>query len=163
MFDAKQVTSSLAKSLNHIAALSLLALVVLTCLDVFLRAINKPIIGTYEIVRFLETAVIAFAMADLTIRRGHIAVELVTDRLPNKIQKIIFLIVQLSSCILFAVLCFECLTYGNDLRAAGEVSLTLEIPFYPILYGISFSSFAVCLILIHDFYQCILGRSRAWQ
>lgn len=160
----RQVTfEHIAKYLNHVAALSLLVLVILTCLDVFLRIISNPIIGTYEIVRFLETAVIAFAMADVTIKRGHIAVELLTERFSYKIQRIVFLFVQFASFILFALLSWECFTYGNDLQKAGEVSLTLEIPFYPILYGISFSSFVVCIILIYDFYKCLSGKIGPWQ
>jgi hypothetical protein len=40
--------------------------------------------------------------------------------------------------------------YACDLRASGEVSLTLELPFYPFVYGIGFASASVCLVLLVD-------------
>jgi hypothetical protein len=39
--------------------------------------------------------------------------------------------------------------YGHDFRIYGEVSMTLRYPFYPILYGMSVASMAVCLVLLH--------------
>jgi hypothetical protein len=38
--------------------------------------------------------------------------------------------------------------YANHLREIGEVSLTLQLPFYPFVYGIGFSAAAVCLVLL---------------
>jgi len=48
--------------------------------------------------------------------------------------------------------------YGMDMQQAGEVSLTLQLPFYPIVYGVGVCCFAQCLVLIGDFVK-ILGGS----
>jgi hypothetical protein len=42
------------------------------------------------------------------------------------------------------------MVYANDLRLSNEVSLTLELPFYPFVYGIGLSAAIVCLILLCD-------------
>jgi hypothetical protein len=52
--------------------------------------------------------------------------------------------------ILFALIAWRSVLYANTLRATGEVSLTLQLPFYPFIYGIGFSALAVCLVLISD-------------
>ena len=43
----------------------------------------------------------------------------------------------------------------NDLKASGEVSQTLELPFYPFVYGISFAAAAVCLVLLVDLFKSL--------
>jgi hypothetical protein len=46
--------------------------------------------------------------------------------------------------------------YGNDLYTSGEVSLTLQLPFYPFVYGIGFSAAAVCLVLLTDLFKNLM-------
>ena len=46
---------------------------------------------------------------------------------------------------------------GIDLYRTGEVSLTLQLPFYPVAYGLAISCFVQCLVLICDIFK-ILGE-----
>lgn len=148
--------------LNFIAGWCLLGMTFLTCADVVLRIFRMPILGTFEIVGFLGAAVAAFAMAHTTVRRGHVAVEVLVMRFPPGLQKVVYLITHLMSIFLFLLLAYESIRFGNDLRVTNEVSLTLQIPFFPILYGIAFSSFVVCLVLAVDFLMVASGKADAW-
>jgi len=149
--------------LNIIAGISLVAMTALTCADVTFRLFRHPILGTYEIVGFLGASVAAFAMAYTTMKRGHVAVEVLVIQLPKRVRFTIYLVTKLLSLAVFALLCFECIRYGNDLKVSGEVSLTLELPFFPVLFGIAFSSFAVCLVLWMDFWMVITGKKKPWH
>jgi TRAP-type C4-dicarboxylate transport system permease small subunit len=155
-------TRSLADALNLIAGWCLVVMTALTCADVILRIFRHPILGTYEIVGFLGAAVAAFAMAHTTLQRGHVAVELVVMRLPAKTQSVIYAITNLASIFFFALIAYESVRFGNDLRTTGEVSLTLQIPFFPVLYGIAFSSIVVCLVLLVDLLRVTTGKAEAW-
>jgi TRAP-type C4-dicarboxylate transport system permease small subunit len=53
----------------------------------------------------------------------------------------------------FSLIAWQCVIYANELRRSGEVSLTLELPFYPFVYGISFSAVVVCFILLSDLFK----------
>ena len=64
---------------------------------------------------------------------------------------------------LFAFLTFECIRYGYELKTAGEMSLTLEWPFYPLLYGMSFSFLIVCGVLLVDIYEVVIGKKAPWS
>ena len=143
----------LADFLNYIAGWCLVAMTFLTCADVILRIFRYPILGTYEMVGFLGAATASFAMAHTTIKRGHVAVEVVTTQLSPKAQAVIYLITDVLSILVFALLAYECMRFGNDLRISNEVSLTLQIPFFPVLYGVSVSAMTVCLVLIVDFFS----------
>ena len=135
----------------------------LTCADIILRLFRRPILGTYEIVGFLGAIVAGFALAQTTIERGHVAVQVVVTRFSPQIQKIIYLITHVLSIFLFALLAWECVQYGNDFRASGEVSLTLRMPFYPVVYGVAFSAVVVCLVLFVDILQVVTKRAEVWH
>ncbi len=104
----------------------------------------------------------SFAMAHTTIMRGHVAVEVLTEQLSDKTQRIIFVVTSALSILLFILLAYECFRFGNDLRIENEVSLTLQIPFFPVLYGISFSSIVVCFVIFVDFWKVLLGKEKPW-
>ena len=46
---------------------------------------------------------------------------------------------------------------GSDLQKAGEVSSTLQLPYYAIAYGIGFACITVCLVLIAEIVALIAG------
>ena len=151
-----------SRVLNWVAGFSLVGMMFLTCTDIVMRLFRRPIPGTYEIVGFLGAMVAGFALAQTTIERGHVAVQVVVTRFSPRWQKIIYLITHLLSILLFALLAWECMRYGNDFRVSGEVSLTIRIPFYPVVFGIAFSAAVVCLVLIVDILQVMTRKAGVW-
>jgi hypothetical protein len=47
---------------------------------------------------------------------------------------------------------------GVALSKAEEVSSTLEIPFYPLIYGLGICCFVECLVLFCDIMKAFGGR-----
>jgi TRAP-type C4-dicarboxylate transport system permease small subunit len=152
----------LSRTLDTIAGWSLVAMMMLTVADVILRLFRRPILGTYEIVGLLGAMVIAFAMPHTTLQRGHVSVEVLVSNLSPSAQSIITLITRILSLVLFGLVAWECVQYGNDLKASGEVSMTLRLPFYPILYGIAVASVGVCLVVMNGILKSMArgGRQR---
>ena len=137
----------LSRFLDRVAGWSLVGMMLLTIADVVLRLFRRPILGTYEIVGLLGAIVIAFAMPHTTHQRGHVAVEIVVSRLSPSAQAVIGLITRILGIFLFGLIAWECAHYGNDLKTAGEVSMTLRLPFYPVLYAIALAAAVVCLVI----------------
>ncbi|MBN1255013.1 MAG: TRAP transporter small permease [Deltaproteobacteria bacterium] len=162
MTDFRRVIRWLALMFNWVAVWSLVAMTALTCVDVVGRLFRHPVVGTYEIVGFLGAAVASFAMAQTTIERFHVAVEVVVTKLSPQAQKVIYLTTHMLSIFLFFVLAWESMRYGNALRTSGEVSMTLELPFFTVVYGIGFSAALVCLVLIADTLMVMQDRAKAW-
>ncbi len=158
MASLPNIVRRLADSLNMVAGIALLGMTAVIISDVVLRMFRRPILGSYEVVEFLGAAVAAFAMAHTTLHRTHVAVELVVSRLTQGVQKAVFIITHSLSVFLFSILAYECIRYGNDFRIYGEVSMTLRYPFYPILYGMSLASIAVCLVLLVDLWFVLSRR-----
>ena len=108
----------------------------------------KPIPGTYELVSFLGTVAAAFAMAHTSIKGGHVSVSLVTRLLPKRVRITIRIITNSLALVLFGLLSWRSILYAKELKFYGEVSMTLQLPYYPFIYGVAFASFAMSVVLI---------------
>jgi TRAP-type C4-dicarboxylate transport system permease small subunit len=157
-----KVTRWFSRTLNWLAGWSLVGMMCLTCADILLRLFRRPIPGTYEIVGFLGAVVAGLAMAQTTLERGHVAVQVLVTRFSPRVQEIIYYLTNMLSLFLFALLAWEGVRYGNDFRVSGQVSLTLRMPFYPVVYGIALSAAVVCLVLIADILQVVTKREKVW-
>lgn len=153
MVRSEKTVLSAADVFNWVAAGALVSMMVLTCCDVILRFFRHPIPGTYEIVGLLGTVVISFSLAYTTAQKGHIAVEFVVQRFTRKTQNIIDSTNDLLSLILFAIITWQSTLYGFDLKQSGEVSLTVQFPIHPFVFGISLGCGMVCLVLAMDLYK----------
>jgi TRAP-type C4-dicarboxylate transport system permease small subunit len=144
--------------MNRLAGLSMVAMMCLLAADIVLRLLRMPITGASELVGFLGAVTAGFALGQTTFDHGHVAVELLVRRLPPGMQRTIHVLITSLGILLFAMLAYECVGYGNDLKSAGEVSMDLQIPFYPVLYGLAFSALVVCLVLLTELLRVMLGK-----
>lgn len=141
--------------LDMISATAIVAMMALTCADVVLRFFRRPIKGTYELVSFLGALAVAFAVAHTLAQKGHVAVNLLVRLLPKRVQGIIESLIALFSGGLFAVIAWQCWRYGVGSQQVGEVSLTLQLPLYPVIYAIAVGTGAVCLVCLVDLVTAI--------
>jgi TRAP-type C4-dicarboxylate transport system permease small subunit len=171
----------ISRYLNVIAGISLTVLMVLTVTDVMLRAILtlgrwliahefllplgtliiehvRPIAGTYELVGLLGAVVIGFSIPLTSWLRGHIYVDFFIFRFPQKTRNAFNIATRCLGIFLFLMIGWNLFKYGMDLQRTGEVSLTLQMPAYPIVFGVGVCCFAQCLVLIGDMVK-ILGGS----
>lgn len=145
----------LARKLGIVAAAAIFFMMALTCADVFLRLFRMPIPGTYEIVSFMGAVAVSFAVAHTSVEKGHVAVDLVVQLLPKRTQAVIESIIAGFGIILFALIAWQSFIYALDCQRSGEVSLTLQMPFYPIIYGVAVGAGVVCLVLIVDLVNAV--------
>jgi TRAP-type C4-dicarboxylate transport system permease small subunit len=138
----------MGRGFNIVACLAVILMMLLTCADVIMRIFGRPITGTYEMIGYLGIVTVAFALAYTSIKKGHVAVELLANKLPKRMQFFIGGITSLLSTGLFSLIAWQCALYGKDLKISGEVSMTLGIPTYPFAYGMALGSAMLCLVLI---------------
>ena len=152
----EKIGSRLARSLFWVSGCAIILMMLLTCADVILRYLRMPIPGTYELVCYLGALTVACAMAHTSVQKGHVTVSILVQLFPRRIQYVIESITGSLGFILFALVSWRSALYAHDLCASGEISLTLELPFYPFIYGVSLSAAAVSLILFVDLLKNLL-------
>ena len=143
------------KAFNLLACAAVIAMMLLSTADVVLRLFGKPIPGTYELVGFLGTVVVSFALAFTSMGKGHIAVEILVEKLPSRAQLAIEAFCNLIGALLFGVIAYQAILYALDFRKSGEVSATLQMPAYPFIFGIAIGCALLCLLLIADFIKSL--------
>jgi TRAP-type C4-dicarboxylate transport system permease small subunit len=143
------------KAFNILACAAVVAMMLLSAADVVLRIFGRPIPGTYELVGFLGALVVSFALAFTSMEKGHIAVEILVEKLPLRTRLAIDAFCNLAGAFLFCVIGFQAFIYALDIKSSGEVSPTLHIPAYPFIFGISLGCALLCLLLTADFIKSL--------
>jgi TRAP-type C4-dicarboxylate transport system permease small subunit len=136
--------------LHCIAGASLIFLMFLTLADVALRTFYRPIPGVYELVGFAGALAIGLAMPFTSWTRGHVHVDSLLERLPPRGRQAVQIATRLAAAALFLALGTNLVRFGLDLRASGEVSPTLEWPFYPVAFGLAMASLLQAVVLLCD-------------
>ncbi|MFX0202441.1 MAG: TRAP transporter small permease subunit, partial [Candidatus Hodarchaeota archaeon] len=72
--------------LQGVGAVVLAVMMFLTASDVTLRQFKLPIIGTDDITAFLMAILISFGLAYCTIKKGHVQVDFIVERLSIRTQ-----------------------------------------------------------------------------
>jgi TRAP-type C4-dicarboxylate transport system permease small subunit len=148
----------LSRFLNIIAGISLIFLMSLTMADVVLRFFKRPLVGTYELVAYSGALVIGFSIPFTSWVRGHIYVDFLILKLSSTSRKIFHIFTRCLGMGLFLSVGWNLIKMGMDLHRSGEVSPTLQMPFYPIVYAVGFCCFIQFLVLLSDVLKIFEGQ-----
>lgn len=138
---------------------ALLLLVLLATGNVTMRLFGIPFAGTYEIVAFLGALVTAGALAHTQRRRDHIMVDIITDRFPPLLKRILDAISDALAAGLFGIASWQIYCWGEKLRESGELSETLQLRFYPFVYATAVGFALLTLVLVLQMFRAILRKS----
>ncbi len=141
----------------YIGATGLAALMFLTVGDVILRTSKSAIVGTYELVGFLGAIAIGFSFPRTAFERHHVSVDIVTSKLPRAAKMVVDILTRCTGIFFFFVLGWNLIGVGIDYYRSGEVSPTLQAPFYPVAYAVGGCCFLMCLVLVADIVRVFEG------
>ena len=147
----EKISEALASVLHYVAGAAVFGMMIVTCLDVVLRFFRMTVPGAYELVAYLSGVAVAFAMAHTTMAKGHVAVSILVRRFPKRWQNGIDAVTSAMGCVLFFLAARKILEMGWDYQQSSQVSMTLQMPLYPVAYSIGFSLFVVSLVLLTAF------------
>ena len=145
----------------HVIAGSVLAfMMVVTLLDVIMRNIGHPIVGSMEIISFCGSVVVGFAIPYTSWKKAHVYVDMLVDKLSPRNRRIMDVITRCMGIALFLFISYNFVQYGLDLKRTGEVSAGFRLPYYPIAFGLALSCFLESITLLSDLIRTIQGGSK---
>jgi TRAP-type C4-dicarboxylate transport system permease small subunit len=150
MENIDKIISWMSDKLKIAGAFCLTAMMLMTCADVVGRFFNTPILGSVEFVGFFATLTTAFALPYTHQMDAHIGVEILVNTFSEKKQMVIKLITTVVSFLLFGIVTWRMVVYANTIHQSGEVSMTLKLPEYLIIYMVAICFLIFTLILIVD-------------
>jgi TRAP-type C4-dicarboxylate transport system permease small subunit len=142
---------------SYIAAAGLASLMFLTVGDVILRGFKTAIVGTYEIVGFLGAIAIGFSFPRTSYERHHVSVDVATVKLSRRGKMAADIATRCICIVFFFILGWNLILLGMDYYHTGEVSPTLQVPFYPVSMGCGVCCFLECFVLIGDIINIVHG------
>lgn len=145
-----------SQKLDVVAGIALVGMMALISGNVLCRAVWRPIMGTYEVTAFLASMTISFALANCAVNKGHIALTLFVDRMPPRVRAVFDTLVSIIGALLYLVLAWEVTKYASHMKQTGEVSLTMEIPFYPFIYGVALGLLMLALVSLVSIFQSLV-------
>ena len=151
----EKIGEYVAERLYWVAGAAIVAMMLISCADVTLRYFRTGIPGTYELVCLLGSLAAAFAMAHTSVKGAHVAVSLIVQRFPERVQGVIAAFANSFSFIFFFVVTWQSVLYAGELRRTNEVSLALKLPLYPFVYGIAVGAGAITLVLLGDLMRSV--------
>ncbi|HEY7548182.1 MAG TPA: TRAP transporter small permease [Hyphomicrobiaceae bacterium] len=132
-----------------IAGLCLMAIVVVTTLNIVARKFTAPILGAHEATEYLGALLIGLTLAYNQLRRENISVELVDTLLSPRARALMESVTSILSLLVCLLIAWRCVVYAIELRETREVSMTMGIAFYPfvLIVGASFALLAFALLV----------------
>ena len=131
----------------NIAAVVLLALVVLTCIDVVGRYFfNNPLVGAVELVQICMGMIVFFSFPLMFLRSDHIVVDLVPQFGRGRIgwaTAIVFLLVTVGVAITLGDRVYD---YAVRAFEDGDITEYLRIPRYPVVGLITIAIFCAAAV-----------------
>lgn len=144
----------LSKLFNYIGVCVILFMMFFTATDVLLRYLfNSPIEGAYEAIELMMAVSFCFGIAYTQRQKGHVSVDLLTQKLNERKKNYLKFIVSLL-CLLLCIL----ITWQSFLKANvafsskestyGGIGPFGHIPIFPFIYLTS----SACLIFTFELF-----------
>jgi TRAP-type C4-dicarboxylate transport system permease small subunit len=141
------------RGMDFVAGFALILIMLLTSLDVILRYLGHPIQGSYDMVGLGGAFILGFALPRTSWDKGHITVDIFTEKLSKKIKIFFDLITRCLGAFIFFLLGWNLAKLGASFFRTGDATMMLGIPLYPAVYALMVCAFAEFLVLVLD-----LGR-----
>jgi TRAP-type C4-dicarboxylate transport system permease small subunit len=136
--------------LRFVGLACLVGMMLLTCVDVIGRKFGHPVFGSVELVGFMATLAVAFALPYTHQVRAHIGVEVLVQMLSARAQAVLELCTHIVSLGLFAIVTWQMFLYADTIRKSGTVSMSLELPEYLVIYVVSACFLIFSLVIVRD-------------
>ena len=138
----------LSEWFDRLAWVCLVIMMLVAVSNVGLRVIGRPMQGAVELTSFLSALVMGFALSYTVIVKGHISVQILIDRLPERARQSAHII---SGILTFVILATMFWTTGNlAIDIWGEVSVILKIYIAPFIATISICCLLGSLAVMED-------------
>jgi TRAP-type C4-dicarboxylate transport system permease small subunit len=152
------ITDKVTRRLSIVSGISLTFAMLLTVLDILLRAIGHPLMGVFETIGLTGALVIGFSIPLSSWTRTHVYMEFVVNRLSRRGRNVMHTISRVIAIILFAVIAVNLFRVGLGFQAAGEVSNTIKLPIHPFAYSLGGCCFIQCFVLVLDITKIWEGK-----
>jgi TRAP-type C4-dicarboxylate transport system permease small subunit len=157
-FSLERVIYPFSKGISVLSMIAAVVMMLLVTADVFMRrALNAPILGSYEIGKVLLVIVVFCGVAYVMTVKGHVVVDTLARLYPRKLQMAVAGIAHFLSLIIVALISWQSAVYGLEMLRVGETSVLLRILVAPFIFIVAFGSAVLFLVILVQFIYILAG------
>ena len=160
MTQLERIERGLIKLSVVCGGVALVAMIGLTCANILVRTFTDPLRGTFELMGYAGAVVTALALGFTQKQRGHIAVNVLINRFPLKVQNALNSFNDAVCALFFGVLTWQLIQKAAGFVQTGEVSETLRIVFYPFTYAVAIGCGLLALVFVLSLIRDLLYEVR---
>jgi|SRR5690625_2925466 len=149
-----QVQTFFAKLLYWLGWLSLALFTVLFNYEVFNRYVfHKPAFWAQDVISILVCGLVFFSLPYVTLHRKHLVIDVFTDLLPKRLQRVLTIFSSLIVVLVLALVGYFAGVEAYKQFVRGTLTASaLAIPKWPIVAGISLSFLSSCLFQLNNIF-----------
>lgn len=136
-------------ALGVVAGAAVVAMIVMTCIDVVGRRVGHPLKGTYDLVEILGAVTIAGGLPYTTACKGHVAIEFFFQRLSRRGKIAVDTVWRTITISLFSLLTWRFFHYGFEIKASGQGTSTMGWPIFWLPWWFSLCCGVMVLVILY--------------
>lgn len=147
--------------LGAVAALALVGMVLLTCVDVIGRyVLNQPLTGAFELSEMAMGALVFASLPLVTLRRQQVTVDLLDWLVPRTWRTAQDTVANLVAALCVVAVAWRLWVKAQEMMHTGETSAVLKIPVYPLVYYMAVLSLLTALVILAMVWFDATARSK---
>jgi len=136
-----------------LAGIALVGIMLLMGADIVGRALGRPVPGTYEIVSMAGGLIVGLALPATSRAKGHVSTDILLSKLRGKPKLFLNSLTRIIGIVIFLLAGYGMIMMGVRLKASGEVTAVLALPFYYVAYAIGCAFLVQPLILFSEIFN----------
>lgn len=142
-----------------LAAVSLFALMAMTCIDVVGRyLLNAPLDGATELTRLMMAVIVFAVLPVVSWHEQHISVDLLDNVFPNGLVNLRQMAMNMVAAVALGAIAWRIWALAERTAEYGDTTEYLNIPLAPMMFFISLMSGVTALALLVNVVRYARGR-----
>ena len=155
----ERAATAVARWLALAAGFALLGLSIVTVADALLRKfLSRPIQGTFEASELVMAAVVFFGMPYTGLTDGHVAVDMLANRLPPRGRHVVLALTAAVCALVLALIAWEMGLLAAEYARTARTTITARIPVLPFIAPVTAAAWLAALAFL---IQALAGLVRA--
>lgn len=142
-----------------VAGAALVIMMLITMVDVAMRSLGTPIVGSIELISFCGALSIGLSIPYTTWTKGHILVDFMLEKMGERLRRITLSLTRIAGIALFLICAINFVLFGMDMMRSNQVSGAFKLPLYPIAFGLAVSCFLQTATILCDLVKVVRGDS----
>jgi TRAP-type C4-dicarboxylate transport system permease small subunit len=131
-------------------------MMILTFISVSGRmAFELPVKGYFELIELLMLLMTIFAVSYTASKKGHIRVDILSNYLPKKVNRVLDIITFAVAFLFFVLVTWRGWVNGMDNLGDKLTTGVLHIPIYPFNFFLAVGTAILALVFLGDFLKAI--------